>query len=100
MTTTGYILDIAKKDEAKIVAFYENLMKNSKALGGNRWLLPDQYSFLGNNCADLASEAAKEGMPWYDAMWLSSSMSSPLQLEAELLATPWIVKGTKKYGQN
>lgn len=53
---------------------------------------------IDKNCADLTSEASKAGMPWFDAMWLSSLLTSPAQLEVELMISPWLVKEIKSYG--
>lgn len=79
--------------------FYEALIASSKAIPGRPgwWQLPEDYSFVGNNCADLTAKGAKAGFDWYDDIWVSSFLTSPGQLELELRLSPWLVREVRKY---
>jgi len=48
--STGYVLDVSPAEEQKIQEYFDDLIKNS-----TKWKyeykLPDDYSFLSENCA-------------------------------------------------
>jgi len=74
---TGYILDLTPGQEQQIKDFYDSL--NVGAYGQ----LDGQYSFLGNNCADLTGDALKSGLNWYHDVFISDVLTSPGQLRFE-----------------
>lgn len=90
---TGYVLDITPAQEQQIKAFYKSLKVGR---GGQ---LETDYAFLGNNCADLSTEAIRAGLEWYEDPFISSILTSPAQLRLELELAPWLVEEKKTYGQ-
>jgi RHS repeat-associated protein len=95
----GYLLKLTAAQEARVREFYKNLIDQSSPVPGrpNWWLLPDDYAFLGENCADLSAEAARAGFDWYQDIFVSSFYTSPAQLSMELRAAPWLVRERRQY---
>jgi len=92
--SAGYILDISPADEQKIKKYFDDLIKNSaKWKFGHK--LPDDYSFLSENCATNVTDGLQEGLSWFNDLWLESM--SPYQLEMHLKAAPWLVDKVVQY---
>ncbi len=89
---TGYVLDLNAAQEQRVKDFYNSLNLNSHGQ------LDEQYSFIGNNCADLTSEALKSGTNWYHDIFISDFLTSPGQLRFELNMVPFLVKEVRHYG--
>ena len=88
---TGYVLDLTPAQEQKVRSFFDSMIAQSSPVSGlPGWRqLPENYSFIGNNCADLTAEGARAGFDWYDDIWISSFLTSPAQLELELRLSPF-----------
>lgn len=98
---TGYVLDVNPQQEALIQSYFarqDSYATPVPARPGS-FVLPDEYSFFGNNCATNAVDALQSGLPWYIDVLLSGA-SSPHLVETRLMgvARP-IVTNRKQYGQ-
>lgn len=64
---TGYVLDVTPQQEAEILRFFQNQIAASSPVPArpNSFILPDDYSFVGNNCATNAADALQSALPWF-----------------------------------
>lgn len=88
--TTGFKLDVTQQEEARMLQYYQGLMNSSQPhpTRSNWYVLPDDYYFVGNNCASTALDALDAGLPWYHKMSLPGS-GLPQTLELNLHMSPF-----------
>ena len=96
--TTGFKLDVTAEEEAKIKKYYQDLIKKSKKhpTRPNWYVLPDDYAFIGNNCASTVVDALNSGLPWYHSATLPG-VATPQTLEGNLHMSPFLVDETVNY---
>ncbi|HHJ39739.1 MAG TPA: RHS repeat-associated core domain-containing protein [Methylothermaceae bacterium] len=96
--TTGFKLDVTPAEEAKIRKYYKDLIAKSKKhpTRSGWYILPDDYAFVGNNCASTVVDALSSGLPWYQSMSLPG-VATPQTLELNLHMSPFLVDETIHY---
>ena len=75
---TGYVLDVSAEQQAAILQYFTNQIAQSSPTPGrsNSFLLPNEYSFAGENCATNAADALRAGdLSFFLDMRLSLAMS-------------------------
>jgi RHS repeat-associated protein len=92
-TTTAYTLDLSSEQEAKLSQYYQDLISQSTRhpARSNWYVLPDDYSFLGNNCASTVVDGLQSALPWYQSMSLPG-VATPQTLQLNLEMSPFLVK--------
>jgi RHS repeat-associated protein len=94
----GYTLNLTKEQEEAIGAYYKEVIKTAKPLGGGKYLLPDKYNFFLNNCATLTRDALMSGLPWYYDVFFFDA-TTPMGLELRMHSGPilfFLVKDVRR----
>jgi len=92
-TTTTYTLNLTAQQEASLSRYYQNLISQS-ASHPNRsnWhVLPNNYSFVGNNCSSTVVNGLESVLPWYQSMSLPG-LATPQTLQLNLQMSPFLVQ--------
>ncbi len=92
-TTTTYTLNLTAQQEEKLSQYYQNLISQS-TLHPDRsnWrVLPNNYSFVGNNCASTVFDGLESALPWYQSLSLPG-LATPQTLQLNLQMSPFLVQ--------
>ena len=90
---TGYTLNVSPEQEAQISRYFENQIANASPVAArpNNYILPDDYSFVTNNCATNAADALQSGLPWYLDPLLSGVLEpKALEIRLKTIARPLV----------